>query len=329
MIACKARVIFPEAAFRKTAMRPMKRVAETGLQEAVRRNKRRSTTASLRPDDAAGSEGPASGRASSRSERLVQSATSLSKRLSSLTFSPPVQYVYNSFDYALESYADYVKQHCSETCEVLLLGMNPGPFGMVQTGVPFGDVPTVRDWLGVKDWAAAAAEGGKGQVLPAQHPKRPLLGHSCKQVERSGQRLWSLAKNRWDSPADFFSTFWVYNYCPLAFIKESPGGQNFTPDKLCKAESDELLDACDTALVEVLQILQPRLVVGVGKFAEKCARRCVPQGCSDATVGSILHPSPASPAGNGEGKWEALAAQQLEGMGVVLPPRRPDAISVK
>ena len=25
--------------------------------------------------------------------------------------------------------------------------MNPGPFGMVQTGVPFGEVEAVRSWL--------------------------------------------------------------------------------------------------------------------------------------------------------------------------------------
>mmetsp|Transcript_15598 Transcript_15598/g.43637 ORF Transcript_15598/g.43637 Transcript_15598/m.43637 type:complete len:206 (-) Transcript_15598:965-1582(-) len=205
--------------------------------------------------------------------------------------------------------------------------MNPGPFGMVQTGVPFGDVPTVRDWLQVNDWAVGRNEDSR--PLPPQHPKRPLLGHSCAQVERSGQRLWSLAKNRWATPHDFFSRFWVYNYCPLAFVKKSLGGQNFTPEKLAKAESEPLFAACDTALVEVLQVLQPRLVVGVGKFAEKCALRCVPQGCSTAAVGSILHPSPASPAGNGEGKWETMAVQQLEALGVVLPPRRADAVSVK
>ena len=30
---------------------------------------------------------------------------------------------------------------------VVFLGMNPGPFGMAQVGVPFGEVAAVRDWL--------------------------------------------------------------------------------------------------------------------------------------------------------------------------------------
>lgn len=74
-------------------------------------------------------------------------------------------------------------------------------------------------------------------------------------------------------------------------------------------------------------MLQPRVVVGVGLFAKACAERCVPSD-SGITVGSILHPSPASPQGNGVGKWEAIAAEQLQALGVQLPERRADAVSV-
>lgn len=149
-----------------------------------------------------------------------------------------------------QSYADYVRKYGGGRCEVLLLGMNPGPFGMVQTGVPFGDVVSCSQWMDVLDWAAA----DPGPPLPLQHPKRPLLGQRCSNVERSGQRLWSLAKNRWDAPEEFFRRFWVHNYCPLAFVKQSKNGTNFTPDKLSKEERRKLEAACDELLKETIEV---------------------------------------------------------------------------
>ena len=32
--------------------------------------------------------------------------------------------------------------------KLIFVGMNPGPFGMVQCGVPFGEIAAVRDWMG-------------------------------------------------------------------------------------------------------------------------------------------------------------------------------------
>ena len=39
--------------------------------------------------------------------------------------------------------------------EAVFLGMNPGLWGMAQTGVPFGTVSLVRDWMGIEDTAQA------------------------------------------------------------------------------------------------------------------------------------------------------------------------------
>lgn len=157
---------------------------------------------------------------------------------------------------ALQSYTDYVQKFACPTCEVLLLGMNPGPFGMAQTGVPFGDVVTVTHWLRIRDWA----DGEIPVKLPLQHPRRPLKGQRSTKVERSGQRLWSLVKNRWALPHDFFGRFFVYNYCPLSFM--SSQGSNITPDKIKTVERKPLEIECDKALMEVLQVIsQSRLLV--------------------------------------------------------------------
>src|SRR5690606_6715112 len=121
--------------------------------------------------------------------------------------------------------------------EILLLGMNPGPFGMAQTGVPFGEIAAVRDWLGVRGVVGRPA---------IEHPKRPVQGFGCHRSEGSGKRLWGWAQDRFGEPERFFDRFFVVNYCPLVFLEV--GGRNRTPDKLPVREREPLFEACDRAL---------------------------------------------------------------------------------
>lgn len=224
--------------------------------------------------------------------------------LSTLRFSPPVTHVYNPLEYAGAAHAEYLRRFGSGPKEAVFLGMNPGPFGMAQTGVPFGEVGMVRDWLGIR------APIGKPAV---EHPARPIEGLACKKSEVSGARLWGWARARFGTPEAFFARFLVVNYCPLVFMEES--GRNFTPDKLPKAERAPLLAICDRALRRTIEEVRPRLVVGVGAFAAERAR--IALDGLDVTIGTVLHPSPASPLAN-KG-WAEQATQALVGLGVRIP----------
>jgi single-strand selective monofunctional uracil DNA glycosylase len=174
--------------------------------------------------------------------------------------------------------------------------MNPGPYGMVQTGVPFGTVGRVRGWLGI--------EAPVGQPA-VEHPKRPVSGFECAREEVSGERFWGWAEERFGTPACFFERFFVANYCPLVFMEAS--GRNRTPDKLPATERRSLFDACDEALEKLVDVLEPRAVIGVGKFAEDRARATL--GGRDVDIARVLHPSPASPVANRG--WAAQAEAQL------------------
>lgn len=234
---------------------------------------------------------------------LEHIAHKLSHAVSSLAFAPPVTHVYNPLEYAWEPHRRYLERYGAAPKEVLLVGMNPGPFGMAQTGVPFGDVACVRDWLGLS--------GAVGRPS-REHPKRPVHGFDCARSEVSGTRLWSWARDRFGSPERFFARFFVYNYCPLAFIEGS--GRNRTPDKLPPTERVALYSACDEALDAVMNFLTPRYAVGIGAFAE--ARiRAVPQSPGRA-VFRIPHPSPASPAANAG--WAGAAEKALQEAGIRL-----------
>ena len=235
---------------------------------------------------------------------LEMIADELCSGVSKLRFGPPVSYVYNPLDYAREIHTEYLRRYGGGPKEVLLLGMNPGPWGMAQTGVPFGEVAAVRDWLGIEAQVVGPAH---------EHPKRPVLGLACQRSEVSGRRLWGWAEAVFSTPEKFFRSFFVGNYCPLQFLESS--ARNLTPDKLTAADRKPLFEVCDEALRRTVKTLQPELVVGVGVFAENRARTAL--GTDGPRIGRILHPSPASPAANRG--WAEAVCQQLGALGVRLP----------
>jgi len=221
--------------------------------------------------------------------------------LKPLRFGPPITHVYNPLTYAREAYDQYLDLYSNRPKEIVLVGMNPGPWGMAQTGIPFGEVKAVTEWLRIQ---ARVDE-------PTQiHPKRPVLGFRCPKSEVSGKRLWGWAKKIFDSPEHFFSRFFLVNYCPLLFIESS--GRNRTPDNLRAAEQKPLLEVCDRALLRTIDWLAPDYVVGIGQFAAKRARIAL-SGCK-VGIGRISHPSPANPRANRG--WDTLIMSELRDMGI-------------
>ena len=230
------------------------------------------------------------------SQPLITAARELSDAVMRLRFAPPVAFVYNPLDYAWPAHELFLRKFGGGRKRVLFLGMNPGPFGMAQTGVPFGEVAAVRDWMGLY-----------ALITPPKqvHPKRPIEGFACPRSEVSGRRLWGLFAAKFGTPEKFFAEHFVVNFCPLAFM--DAGGRNLTPDKLGAAETEKLFAACDEHLRRVVAATRAEWVIGVGDFAEKRAREALGEG--GVRFGRILHPSPASPAANKD--WAGTAERQL------------------
>lgn len=231
---------------------------------------------------------------------LVETASELRAGTAGLAFDAPVTHVYRPLEYAWQPHCDYLERFGTRGAKVLLLGMNPGPFGMVQTGVPFGEVAIVRDWLGVRGAVNPPADA---------HERRPVQGFDCPRGEVSGQRLWGWARERFETPERFFARFFVWNYCPLAFVEAS--GRNRTPDKLPPAERARLFDPCDAALRRAIACLGADHVVGIGRFA--CARAAA-LALPGISVGYAPHPSPASPLANAG--WGVEFERALGALGI-------------
>lgn len=234
---------------------------------------------------------------------LVAISRRLAQQVSALEFAAPVTHVYNPLIYARTPHERYLTHHGVGHHGTLLLGMNPGPFGMAQTGVPFGDVTMTRDWLGI--------EGPVDRPRP-EHPARPVEGFACKRAEISGTRLWGWAKERFLTPERFFARCFVANYCPLVFI-EAPA-KNRTPDKLPRDERERLFSVCDDALRQVVTAIRAHTVIGIGGFAATRAREAL--AGLELRVVTVLHPSPANPRANRG--WSAAIEHQLEAAGIEL-----------
>ncbi|MEO8803221.1 MAG: uracil-DNA glycosylase family protein [Rudaea sp.] len=233
---------------------------------------------------------------------LLRATRALARDVGALRFVTP-SHVYNPLDYAWAAHREYLQRYGTQRGRVLLLGMNPGPWGMAQTGVPFGDVVTVREWFGI--------ESRLGKTLPEQHPKYPILGMACHRNEGSGSRVWRWAQERLGSPDEFFTRFFVWNYCPLLFIKD---GRNLIPEHLNQRETEALTSICDRALASAVRALEPIAVVAIGRYAERRARHVLG---ADADVRYLLHPSPANPTANRD--WPAHVEQVLKPW---LPPHK-------
>ncbi|GAA4444075.1 uracil-DNA glycosylase family protein [Novipirellula rosea] len=236
-------------------------------------------------------------------DSVIAAAQQLRDDVDSLSFSEPVTHVYNPLRYAWKGHEAYLEHVNNKGVNVVFLGMNPGPWGMAQTGVPFGEIDSVKNWMGIN--------------VPVdhpenEHPKRPVEGFDCAKSEVSGRRLWGLFRERFKTADRFFKDHFVLNYCPLVFMEAS--ARNRTPDKLPVAERESLNEVCDAHLQRLLELLDPTYVVGVGAYAEGCLKRSLEAINSEAKLSRILHPSPASPAANRD--WAGTASKQLTEAGI-------------
>ncbi len=234
---------------------------------------------------------------------LVSATLELSGRLSGLVFRPPADLVYRPLEYAWGVHRAYLERFAAAPKRIVFLGMNPGPYGMGQTGVPFGDVPSVRDWMGLRGEIGSPAH---------EHPSKRVTGFGCARREVSGARLWGLFAARFGTPDSFFAQHYVHNYCPLLFLENTRLGRNVTPDTLPAADMAPVYEACDDFLRTLVGTLKPEWVVGVGGFAQGRARTAL--NGLPVRIAHVAHPSPANPSANGD--WGALATRELVEAGV-------------
>ena len=224
-------------------------------------------------------------------ERMIEASSKLrddvEKFADSLVKEGSVDAVYNPLAYAWEPHRAYLELASGGGAKTLLLGMNPGPHGMGQMGIPFAATRVVRDLLKITD-----LEVGQPST---PHPKRPISGLDWPKEEVSGTRLWGLLANEYGSAESIFKSVFLLNHCPLMLFS-GERATNITPDKITGPTTKALLERCDEHLREVVDIMQIERVIGVGRYSEKRALNAL--SGIDISVTTCWHPSPASPLAN-------------------------------
>ena len=224
-------------------------------------------------------------------ERMIETSSKLrddvEKFADSLVKEGSVDAVYNPLAYAWEPHRAYLELASGGGAKTLLLGMNPGPHGMGQMGIPFAATSVVRDLLKITN-----LDVGQPRT---PHPKRPISGLDWPKEEVSGTRLWGLLANEYGSAESIFKSVFLLNHCPLMLFS-GERATNITPDRITGPTTKALLERCDEHLREVVDIMQIERVIGVGRYSEKRALNAL--SGIDISVTTCWHPSPASPLAN-------------------------------
>ncbi|XP_058130049.1 single-strand selective monofunctional uracil DNA glycosylase [Anopheles ziemanni] len=209
----------------------------------------------------------------------------LSAGLRKIVLPSNVAACYDPIDYAAEIHSAYLERFLDGPKPVLFVGMNPGPWGMCQTGVPFGYVPAVRDWMGLR--------GTVSKPTP-ELPARPVEGLSCTREEQSGKRWWGLFQELCGTPEAFFRSCFVYNLCPLAFFHDS--GRNITPSELKGKAKGEIQTISEQYLSIALTVLKPQIIISVGRYTEDRVKSLIKQQKLNPSIVThcMPHPSPRS-----------------------------------
>jgi len=239
-------------------------------------------------------------------ERLIRAASSLrddvgpiGKRLVS---EGSVDVCYNPLKYAWDAHEAYLRRMGGSGARTVILGMNPGPHGMGQMGIPFATTSVVRDLLRITDIPV-----NQPQTVD---PRRPVVGFEYPREEVSGTRLWGLLAEYYGDAGAIASRVFLVNHCPLMLFS-GPRAANITPDKVTGPTSRTLLERCDQHLREVVEVMEAERVIGVGRFAESRARAAL--ASHSVEVLGCWHPSPASPLANRNGgaDWRANVSAVL------------------
>ncbi|XP_013171163.1 PREDICTED: single-strand selective monofunctional uracil DNA glycosylase [Papilio xuthus] len=226
----------------------------------------------------------------------------LNNKLEIFQFPAAIKCIYNPTIYARHTFEMYVRKYCNTKKSIMFFGMNPGPFGMSQTGVPFGDVSSVREWLGI--------EGPVGKP-PKELETRPVRGFECTRTEISGKRFWGLLKEICGTPEKFFESSFVYNYLNQQWMKTN--GCNLTPGDFKVTEMKALYEICDPIFIKVLELYNVQTIIAVGKFCETRAHKAIeaylPSKGKTIKVLYLPHPSPRTVNNN---NWDEKALEYLE-----------------
>jgi single-strand selective monofunctional uracil DNA glycosylase len=211
--------------------------------------------------------------------------------------------IWNPGLYAASWHALFRKEYPASAGCILVFGLNPGPYGMAQTGIPFTDLKRLREHLprlakGLERRGCSLAGVGL-----APRSLRPYLSRT---FESSAVRVYRFLSRGWGSAEDGWRSVVVANPCSLLFMDAA--GENRTPADLVGAVSRRtgslvaarrLRERCNAlrrlAAREAVRVLSPRGVVLLGKDAQRAMQTGIAPLLGPDSILGWEHPARAVP----------------------------------
>jgi len=206
--------------------------------------------------------------------------------------------VWNPALYALDIYQEYLTKFPPEPGAILALGLNPGPYGMAQTGIPFTDCRTASGALGME------------MTIPGKAPDdlisrlKKANGKWRGTYERSSLGMYRFLILAWGDIKTAYRNWFVGNPCPLLFL--DPERWNVTPADPRLRRMKEVGELRQRAVIGFSEILNPRGIVCFGKDVAKAVGEVAIRQVGPDRVVFYEHPARAVPE-----KWAAGLLQEL------------------
>jgi single-strand selective monofunctional uracil DNA glycosylase len=201
---------------------------------------------------------------------------------------------------------------------LLVFGLNPGPYGMAQTGVPFTDLKRLESALpGLwKDLVAS----GEPVTRPGLAPPS-LARHLTRTFESSSVRVYRFLERAYGRPELALREVVFVNPCPLLFIDPETGA-NRTPADLPRAlrarKAAELVHAFEelrrATVLEAVAELEPRGAILLGRDVAAAVGEALRAALGARSVVEWEHPARAVPE-----TWSRGLADELRKRGLLRP----------
>lgn len=208
--------------------------------------------------------------------------------------------VWNPQLYGLPLYRRFAEGHLpAKPGALLAFGLNPGKYGMSQTGIPFTDV-------------TRAAQIGIPLEPPGVAPVslRPFL--KSYRVERSSASVYGLLDEVWGSPREGWRAMWALAPCGLLFLEKE--GENVTPAD-ARLKRDDVLALRLRVIRESVALAKPRGVLLLGQDVARVAADAL----ADQDVLVVDHPVARGPGRRGPAWWADVVAREVRARGWVSP----------
>ena len=209
--------------------------------------------------------------------------------------------VWNPQRYGCELYARFAEEHLPPKPGALVaFGLNPGKYGMSQTGIPFTDV-------------TRAARVGLALEPPGVAPRDLVPYLKSYRVERSSDSVYRLLDALWGDAREGWRAMWAVAPCGLLFLEQD--GANVTPADARLARRADVRALRIRVVEEAIAAAKPKGALLLGQDVARVVGPAATALLGEENVLVTDHPVARGPGRRGPQWWAETVAAAVRARG--------------